>query len=1259
MPRTAPAPNAPVLPGMNGGPAVKAGKGGGGGGAGKKAKKGKGKKKAPTKKGKKQAKGGKKGAAKGKNKKGGKTKGDPVCPVTGAVLIQYLDFAFAGPAPLRWERSYDSKASDVASELGWGWSHSFGWTAVIERRGATVFEGGAAAHGFPELPASDEYVQSELGWLLCREGTGLLLRIPDEGGKRFHFGPAVRGRHLLTAVADRNGNRIELQRDAEGRLHGLIDSAGRAYRIDGDGQRIRGVYVATDAARTQWMQVAGYEYSAEGDLVRVVDAEEHASNYSYSNHLLVRHSDAEGLTAFYRYDGETSEAYCVETWCEYPGRADLALAEPISPVLPDLPDNRTRKGLFHTRFTYVKDEYFTEVETALGGVERIFGDEFGRVLKEVDAAGGVEETFFDEMSGNVAEVSYPDGSVHRIDYDDEGTPVGAAGEGGRSIVFTEDDGTEVHFDEASQAVVLRRYDRCGNETFVRHADHSFEETEFEARGLPVRRVSRSGEQTFFRWDDQGNCIAMEWADGRVVRQEFDFLGRRILHVDENGLRTEWGWDRRNEVVWKRDADGSTIHIERNGHGKPVKVDEGQGRVWRIEYGGESWITRTTGPSGETTEYRYDLEGNVVWVKNPRGQVFQQTFDVAGRPIGCRTFEGVEFEGGFDVAGRRSWIGTPNGRRLLTNDTLDRIINIERPDGRVVAIEYGASGPTRVDNGIVLETQYDRDGKPIHTRQQDHEVAVTWAGGVVETARADAGVALRYGRRNGRLATLNAGERTVRFQSLPNGESLAVFDESLVLRQRRGPNGFMEYQVLARLLDRSLPLEALATTADPNVVFWSSYEYDRNQNLVREQHSDGVTVQYDVDLSNRITARRLFNAGVQIDEERLAYDLAGTPRMADVQYDDLVRPASVGEESFEYDLQGRLAVRHTAAGDWTYEWADEDDLVRVQRPDAIVEMDYDGFGRRIRKRVLRDGELITARSYVWAGTGDILLCEVDDLRGTCRTYLREDEQWCPFGHVDLIDGVEIPTWYLTSPIGSPMRAYDSRGNVVWRAETQSIYGAVNVADEQVSISARFANQDWDPDVELTYNRFRWYDPRVGQYVTADPLFLEGTANPRDYAPNPLKWIDPLGLTPTPTPGTTFPANSAVDPDLQKLVVPGPNAQPGNGSPPGFAVATGKAKTTTAFTAAQKATVQAAGNAHGCHSCGRTKAQYKKDTGKSFKTWRRDHQPPKSLISKNTPGEMRLYPHCPGCSNKQGGLVGGASAASIKELKASAKAQMAAR
>jgi RHS repeat-associated protein len=58
--------------------------------------------------------------------------------------------------------------------------------------------------------------------------------------------------------------------------------------------------------------------------------------------------------------------------------------------------------------------------------------------------------------------------------------------------------------------------------------------------------------------------------------------------------------------------------------------------------------------------------------------------------------------------------------------------------------------------------------------------------------------------------------------------------------------------------------------------------------------------------------------------------------------------------------------------------------------------------------------------------------------------------------------------------------------------------------------RLQGQYFDSATGLCYNRFRYYDPLIGRFISPDPIGLLGGLNTYRYAPNVLSWIDPFGL-----------------------------------------------------------------------------------------------------------------------------------------------------
>jgi len=58
---------------------------------------------------------------------------------------------------------------------------------------------------------------------------------------------------------------------------------------------------------------------------------------------------------------------------------------------------------------------------------------------------------------------------------------------------------------------------------------------------------------------------------------------------------------------------------------------------------------------------------------------------------------------------------------------------------------------------------------------------------------------------------------------------------------------------------------------------------------------------------------------------------------------------------------------------------------------------------------------------------------------------------------------------------------------------------------------YQGQYYDAEIELAYNRFRYYDPEDGRYISTDPIgLLSGEFNFYSYVKDPNGWIDILGL-----------------------------------------------------------------------------------------------------------------------------------------------------
>ena len=76
--------------------------------------------------------------------------------------------------------------------------------------------------------------------------------------------------------------------------------------------------------------------------------------------------------------------------------------------------------------------------------------------------------------------------------------------------------------------------------------------------------------------------------------------------------------------------------------------------------------------------------------------------------------------------------------------------------------------------------------------------------------------------------------------------------------------------------------------------------------------------------------------------------------------------------------------------------------------------------------------------------------------------------------------------LTDHLGTPYEAYDENGEKVWARELD-IYGNA-IAGDSSFIPFLYQGQYYDEEIGLAYNRFRYYSPESGTYISQDPIRL---------------------------------------------------------------------------------------------------------------------------------------------------------------------------
>jgi RHS repeat-associated protein len=89
-------------------------------------------------------------------------------------------------------------------------------------------------------------------------------------------------------------------------------------------------------------------------------------------------------------------------------------------------------------------------------------------------------------------------------------------------------------------------------------------------------------------------------------------------------------------------------------------------------------------------------------------------------------------------------------------------------------------------------------------------------------------------------------------------------------------------------------------------------------------------------------------------------------------------------------------------------------------------------------------------------------------------------------------------------------HQASGEAVWSADLDS-YGQVwNLRGKAEDCPFRFPGQYEDVETGLYYNRFRYYHPKEGMYVSQDPIRLNGGNRLYSYVTDTSIAIDPISL-----------------------------------------------------------------------------------------------------------------------------------------------------
>ncbi|EST30568.1 polymorphic toxin type 28 domain-containing protein [Streptomyces roseochromogenus] len=1037
---------------------------------------------------------------------------DPIDVATGDMALTRTDVTLPGVLPLVLERTHIS-SYHYGGWFGPSWASTLDQRVQADEDGFVYATADGARLCFPRpddetnTPVGPETPGSRLtlSWDTDIDG-GIRVHDPDAGLSYVFHSPVAAADDTvvdlpLQCIQDRNGNRITVEY-SDGDVPGAVVHSG-GYRIALDHDRARSRIIGLRLIDPAHPNRPGttlftFGYDEAGHLAEEYNSSGLPMQYTYdTDGRITSWTDRNNTTYWYQYD---DQGRAIAT-----GGTGDALASTLTYDTETL-TTRVTDSLGHTR-VYEHNEHLRLIRETdpLGNVSGQEWDNRLRLSSFVDPLGNATEFGYSDQGdlvravrpdghettaiytapGLVETVTDPDGSVWRQSYDERGNCVAVTGPSGATTRFA--------------------YNRLGHLTSITDTLGHLTRIQSDPVGLPLEIRDPLGNVTVYERDSFGRTVAITDPLGATTRLEWTIDGQPARRIRPDGT-TE---------CWEYDGEGNCT-----AHFSPT------GAVTRFEYGHFDLLTARVDPDGVRYEYTHDSELRLVRVTNPVGRSWRYEFDPAGRLAAETDFDGSRLSYIHDAAGRLVSRSNAIGQHIrLDHDSLGRVV---RKDA----------------HGLVTTYAYDTSGRLVQATGPDASMHRRFDIGGNLAAETVNGRTMRYtydegGRRRSRITptgavttyTHDAADNLVQLSAASATIDLAYDGVGRELIRRVGESVTLTsaYDAVGRLTSHAV------TGLGGRVVQKHEYCYRPDGYLERLNSYLGGSRRISLDVIGRVTE-------IQADgwTERYAYDETGNQTMAEwpsahpgheaTGPREYVgnRIARAGRVRYEHDCLGRITLRQKTRlsrkpDTWRYSWDAEDRLTEVVTPDGTLwRYLYDPLGRRIAKlRLAEDATTAVEQvDFTWDAS---TLCE--QTAAAADTPHRLTLTWDHDGlqplvqseRVTLADSPqeEVDSRFfaiVTDLVGSPTELLDKDGTIKWRTRS-TLWGKTAWAKGSTAYTPlRFPGQYYDPETDLHYNHFRYYDPESARYLSPDPLGLVPAPNPLTYVHNPQSWADPLGLAP---------------------------------------------------------------------------------------------------------------------------------------------------
>ncbi|MDO6834626.1 RHS repeat-associated core domain-containing protein [Pseudoalteromonas carrageenovora] len=920
--------------------------------------------------------------------------------------------------------------------------------------------------------------------------------------------------------------------------------------------------------------LASYEYDENKNLVQSTNQQNETERYAYNAaNLLTKRTRASGFSHHFEWDSYSPSAKCIKQWGDnntYTYQFEYNLERGETTCI----DSRGHKEHFvhnaqgklvkHTdpngnvwQYTYnAQGQKLSEIKPD-SSTTRYSYTPYGQ-LETITQPDGSQTHFAYNQLGQRVLTTLPDGQTITRKYSVAGLLQSETFGDGRTTLYSYDKLGQLtqHINKNGQITKFIWNEQ--GELLAKHHNDELIRYSYDSLGRVNATLNNAGLLTQYKYNEHGQLtqtIAFDENEPENKQHQYfsyDEAGRLISSQNSKGDTTEQHFEGLSQPHCVIQPDGSALHLTYDKERNLTAIERSDGHVYRISYDANENPTQITGFDGTLQQYKYDAcnrlasvtQSNKRHVKIERDSLGRVTAQHASLASDSHIINNANYysytkqgkiarahnaqstlKQRFDKGGRLLCAEQVNNQQQAhtlkySYDEYGRRQTLTLPDSTTLKYSYNQFGQLSAINLLQTNSKEVELAKPLVTLSYDSQ-------GNIQTQQFGNSITLTQ--------QFDVFNRLTQQQLTHPAQ--ALFDtctynydsiNQLIARKNEGvssQNINFEYNSLGQLIKQTLASSGADTITN---YLWDSFGNPQSQTVqsntsdadLRDTGEQGIehdaasnehTASSSIDLtrathseynelalnSSESSSKNSSNADSVINNKSTSNTTINSATDAD-------RLTQLGDSDFYYDEFGNQ-IRETGKGIKTRrEYNAFNQLSCFNNNGTLTQYDYDPLGRRIAKHT-EHGKI----DYIW---------DNDQLIGECQHaeytwYINLPNQFHP---VALIKQGEVYYYHLDQ-LNTPRFVTNNKAEVVWENQAD-VYGYEEPEAEPdtnkentFTQPIRFQGQYLDEESGLHYNRYRYYSPKQQRFINQDPIGLVGGINHYQYAPNPVNWVDPFGLT----------------------------------------------------------------------------------------------------------------------------------------------------